>query len=102
MIAAIGLALQKRLLEFLSARGAHGGLSGESIAMRTERVLRAQGQSQRYGSQFLFDHGAWIVRPTEHEVPVDERRHVMDMPSRADYACALRALCGQAPAHDAL
>ncbi|MEO5561416.1 MAG: DUF6624 domain-containing protein [Dokdonella sp.] len=83
--------MQERLLEFLSARGAHSGLLGENIAMRTDRVLLAQGKPQRYGSQFLFDHGAWIVHPTEDELQVDERRHVMGMPSLADYACALRA-----------
>jgi hypothetical protein len=56
------------------------------FAMLTDRVLRAQGKPQRYGTQFITnDDGSMTMQPTEDEAHLDERRLKMGLPPIADY-----------------
>lgn len=83
---------QQRTLEGLVATHQVGG---EQLALLTDRVLRAQGKPQRYGSQFTAgdDGGQWIPQPIEGPVSeVDKRRASLGMMPLADYGCTINAM----------
>lgn len=83
-------AFQHQVLESLIASKQIGG---EQLAMLTDRVLRAQGKPQRYGSQFWEEGGTWLAQPIEAPVSeVDARRAALGMMPMADYTCFLRTM----------
>lgn len=85
-------AFQQRVLESLVATHQVGG---EQLALLTDRVLRAQGKPQRYGSQFTAgdEGGQWIPQPIEEPVSeVDKRRALLGMMPLADYGCTINAM----------
>ena len=83
-------AFQQRVLESLTSNRL---IAGEQLAMLTDRVLRAQGKPQRYGSQFTREGDRWVPQPIEEPVAeVDERRASLGMMPLADYACTLQAM----------
>ncbi len=85
-------AFQQRVLESLVATHHVGG---EQLALLTDRVLRAQGKPQRYGSQFIAgdEGGQWIPQPIEEPVSeVDKRRALLSMMPLADYGCTINAM----------
>ena len=74
----LGLLMEKHLIE------------GEQLALLTDRVLRAQGKPQRYGSQFTEEDGRQVPQPIEEPVEqLDKRRATMGMMPFADYQCAM-------------
>jgi len=83
-------AFQEKVLASLVASKQMGG---EQLALLTDRVLRAQGKPQRYGSQFTEEGGHWAPQPIEEPVAeVDERRASLGMMPLADYACTIQAM----------
>ncbi|MEP6897211.1 MAG: DUF6624 domain-containing protein [Rhodanobacter sp.] len=82
---------QMRVLPQLEASYQHGLISGQDLAMLTDRTLRAQGKPQRYGTQFIsYDNRPQMkLQPTEDFAHVDARRARLGMPKLADYACVL-------------
>lgn len=80
-------AFQQEMLELMIERNL---IEGEQLAMLTDRVLRAQGKPQRYGSQFTEEAGRQVPQPIEEPVErLDERRAAMGMMPFADYRCAM-------------
>lgn len=84
-------ALQSQVLPQLIELHDKGVIRGGDVALLTDRVLRAQGKPQRYGSQFALDEhdGSMKIQPTEDMAHLDTRRAAMDLPPIADYACML-------------
>ncbi|MEO8367457.1 MAG: DUF6624 domain-containing protein [Pseudoxanthomonas sp.] len=87
-------AFQQKMLELMTAKKL---LQGEQLALLTDRVLRAQGKPQRYGSQFTEEAGHQVPQPIEAPLDeLDQRRASMGMMPFADYRCSIEVLY---PAH---
>lgn len=56
------------------------GVSGQQVALLTDRVLIAQGKKQIYGTQVDVSEGKVVFSPIEDETNVDKRREKMKMP----------------------
>ena len=85
-------ALQARMLQQLAKLRAKGLVSGQDLALLTDRVLRAQGKPQRYGTQFEQDKahpGVLVAQPMVDPAHVDARRAQVGLPPLRDYACVL-------------
>jgi hypothetical protein len=83
-------AFQQHMLELMIDRRL---IEGEQLAMLTDRVLRAQGKPQRYGSQFMEAAGRQVPQPIEEPIDkLDERRASMGMMSFADYRCTMEVM----------
>ena len=64
--------------------------------MLSDRVRLAQGQPQRYGTQFVRGAGGELVleQPVEDIDGIDARRKEMDLMPLNLYQCVLRATYG--------
>lgn len=82
---------QERMLRVFTVRLRDGEVTGQEYALLTDRVLRAQGKPQRYGSQFGGSEEGMKPDPIADEAHVDERRHALGMVSLANYSCVLHA-----------
>jgi hypothetical protein len=82
---------QSRVLPQLAALHRQGLISGQDLALLTDRTLRAKGKPQRYGTQFISDesHPEMKLQPVEDISALDTRRARMGMPPIKDYACIL-------------
>jgi hypothetical protein len=60
-------------------------------AMLTDRVLLAQGEKQRYGTQLEISNQGLTPRSLEDPEHVDKRRRAMGLIPLADYECWLNA-----------
>ena len=68
-----------------------GDAFGHDLALLTDRVRVAEGQSQLYGSQLYMEPGRPpTLRPIEDEANVDVRRAEMGLPPLSEY---LREVC---------
>ncbi|WP_426690295.1 DUF6624 domain-containing protein [Rhodanobacter ginsengiterrae] len=90
-------AFQSRVLPQLEALAKQRVVSGQQVAMLTDRVLRNEDSPQRYGTQFVSDDksAAMKLQPIEDVEHVDARRRDMGLPPLADYACILSAVYGK-------
>lgn len=93
-------AFQASVLKTLAARSRGLGVKKSEYAMLTDRVLRAQGKPQRYGTQFMSPDPAHLEQmtmdPVEHPAELDRRRASMELPPIKDYECVLRVMYGGA------
>lgn len=65
------------------------------LAYLRDRVARAQGKPQMYGSQGECKNGVWQPFPIDKPESVDQRRQEVSMKPMADYiAQATRVMCG--------
>lgn len=85
------VAFQERMLKVFSHRLRDGEIKGGQFALLTDKVLRAQGKPQLYGTQF---DEALKPDPIGDESHVDERRHALGMVSMDNYACEMHAIYG--------
>lgn len=75
---------QKKCLELMKAEP-EGEVAGKDIAYLTDRVLRAEGKPQLYGTQLTQQDGKMVPQPIEDEEHVDERRAAVGLQPLADY-----------------
>jgi len=78
-------AFQERMLPVLDSAYAAGQIDGESVALLTDRVARAKGEPQCYGTQASIVDGRLVVDPIEDSLHVDERRARMGLLPLARY-----------------
>ncbi|MFL5507672.1 MAG: DUF6624 domain-containing protein [Gemmatimonadales bacterium] len=78
-------AFQARMLPLLDRAHAVGEVDGGPVALLTDRVAKAQGRPQRYGSQATIRDGRVFIDPIEDSAHVDERRARMGLMPLADY-----------------
>lgn len=90
-------AFQSRVPPQLEALGKQKLVSGQQVALLTDRVLRGQDKPQRYGTQFMSDDKSadMKLQPIEDLAHVDARRREMGLPPLADYACVLSMVYGK-------
>ena len=79
------LAFQRACLELLGQAVQTGEADPSHHAYLTDRVLLAEGNQQRYGTQFRLVAGSWQPRPLIDPDRVDERRRQVGLEPLADY-----------------
>ncbi len=85
---------QASMLPSITAWAKQGDLPRGDVALLTDRVLRAEGKPQRYGTQYVFTTPGDLTKmkrqPTEDPAHLAQRRASMDLMSSADYECVLK------------
>lgn len=84
---------QASLLPVLEQRHADGEMDADDLARYTDRVLKAQGKPQRYGTQFSPEEmgSEHFGLPDEASVrEVDAHRRELGVMPLADYTCMMR------------
>ena len=76
---------QRRCLDLMAGLP-RNEVSQSNLAYLTDRVLLAEGKSQRYGTQFEVSGGRFKPRPIEDEANVEQRRKEIGLPPMAEYA----------------
>lgn len=86
--------LQEQLLAHYGALPGFGGMQGSRYAMLVDRVLRAQGKPQRYGSQFIQADAAGMpeMAPLEDPQRLDTLRAEVGLMPIDDYRCVMNNL----------
>lgn len=76
---------QEQVLPMVEAGFREGTVTGENLALLTDRVLKAHGQMQRYGTQMTMRSGQIVIDPIEDPSRVDARRNALGLPSLQEY-----------------
>jgi len=77
-------AFQREMLAKLQALPP-GETSGKRLGLLWDRVARAQGQLQRYGTQGQCKDGSWTPFESEDPANLDKRRAAIGLPPIAEY-----------------
>ena len=85
------LALQQEALPLVRNAYENGALSGQSLALLTDRVRAGEGEPQLYGTQATFQQGELTVHPIADSAQVDQRRATLGLPPLSAYIDTLRA-----------
>jgi Family of unknown function (DUF6624) len=86
---------QRRCLVLLQQAVAAGEADPVHLAHLTDRVLRAEGRPQRYGTQFWHGpdgRGHLTAQPTEDPTRLDERRLTVGLEPLAEYERRMKML----------
>jgi hypothetical protein len=87
-------AFQAEMLPFVEKAHQAGEVEGQEFAMLTDRVLKAQGRPQRYGTQMTMRDGVVYIDPIEDSTGVDERRTALGLMPLARYKQVLDSVYG--------
>lgn len=87
-------AWQAAVLDNLPARVKAGDVDGQAFAYLTDRVLRAAGKPQRYGTQMDVVDGKLTFGAVENPARLEARRSTIGMMPMRDYACVIAATYG--------
>lgn len=82
-------AFQTRALKLMQPLLARHEINAADVALLTDRVLVAQKQPQRYGSQFDGINGVNVLHALEDPAHLDARRASMDLFPMRTYACIM-------------
>lgn len=88
-------AFQAESLPFLEAAYKSGDVTGQEVALLTDRVAKAQGRPQRYGTQATMRDGRTIIDAIEDSAGVDARRAAMGLPPLTEYKRVLDSVYGR-------
>ncbi|XQW83595.1 DUF6624 domain-containing protein [Thalassotalea piscium] len=89
------VAFKVKMLPYLKQSYLNGeGVSGQQVALLTDRVLIAQGKKQIYGTQADVSDGKVVFSPIEDETNVDKRREEMKMPPLDFYLKIMEKMYG--------
>ncbi|WP_024595308.1 MULTISPECIES: DUF6624 domain-containing protein [unclassified Pseudoalteromonas] len=89
------VAFKVKMLPYLKQSYLNGeGVSGQQVALLTDRVLIAQGKKQIYGTQADVSEVKVVFSPIEDETNVDMRRKEMNMPSLDFYLKIMEKMYG--------
>ncbi|MEI8621632.1 hypothetical protein P4S66_12675 [Pseudoalteromonas sp. B129b] len=89
------VAFKVKMLPYLKQSYLNGeGVSGQQVALLTDRALIAQGKKQIYGTQADVSEGKVVFSPIEDETNVDIRREEMNMPSLDFYLKIMEKMYG--------
>jgi hypothetical protein len=83
---------QAKILKVISPRLRTNEIDGNQFALLTDRVLVAQGEHQRYGTQFEGRGDQLKPKPIQDEAHVDARRRALGLVSIKNYTCILHAV----------
>ncbi|WP_299802069.1 DUF6624 domain-containing protein [uncultured Shewanella sp.] len=89
------LEFKAQMLPYLKISYLKGeGVTGQEVALLTDRVLIEKGYKQLYGTQVDISAGKVIIKPIEDETNVDTRRAEMQMPPLAFYLKLMEEMYG--------
>ncbi len=83
---------QRTCLPLLEAAFRAGEVSGQDLALLTDRVRVREGKLQLYGSQAQIVDGKLVLNPIEDEANVDKRRAEIGLPPMAEYVKMLEQM----------
>lgn len=87
------LSFQQNMLPFIiQSYMDKQGMSGEAVAIFTDKVSIAQGKNQVFGTQADLIGGEVVFLPIENEDSVEQLRAQMGLPPLHEYKKALQAL----------
>ena len=89
-------AFQAAMLPQLAAAHRSGDIPGQSLALLTDRVAKAQGRPQIYGTQTTLKGREAIVDPIADSAGVDARRAALGLPPLAVYKHLLDSMVSRA------
>jgi hypothetical protein len=78
-------AFQRECLDLMEKAVESGDASAQDLAYLTDRVLRAEGRPQRYGTQFMDGPEGLEPQPLEDPASVDERRASVGLQPLGEY-----------------
>jgi hypothetical protein len=88
-------AFQAAILPRFEAAFAAGELDGGSVALLTDRVMKARTGRQRYGTQATLKDGQMVFDPIDDSAGVDARRQRMGLPPLLEYKRVLDSVYGK-------
>ena len=91
-------AFQARVLPLLESAHRRGQAEGQHVALLTDRLARARGEPQVYGTQAALRDGRLAVDPIRDSSGVDARRAAMGLPPLAEYLRVLDSIYVGRPA----
>lgn len=89
-------AFQASMLPLVEAAYRAGQVDGQSVALLTDRVAKARGRPQIYGTQTTFHGRESVFDPIEDSAGVDARRAKLGLPSLAAYKHMLDSIVADA------
>lgn len=89
-------AFQAAMLPLVQAAYRAGDLDGQSVALLTDRVAKARGRPQIYGTQTTFQGREPVFDPIEDSAGVDGRRAGLGLPPLAVYKQKLDSMVAAA------
>lgn len=91
-----GHLFQRQMLPIVEGAYRSGDLSGQDLALLTDRVLVGDGKPQRYGTQAVpiekWVNRRPVLQPIEDSVNVDRRRAALGLQPLQDYVDALKRM----------
>ena len=94
------LAFQKEALPLVQKAHQRGELSGQSLALLTDRVRVGEGEPQLYGTQANIQNGEIAFHPIADSAQVDRRRAELGMPPLSEYIEKMKAVYMQQQGDD--
>ncbi len=89
---------QEAMLPLLEQAYLSGEVPGTDLGMLTDRVLKARGRLQRYGTQMSGRDGKMVMDPVEDPANLDARRSKLGMMPIARYRDLIDSMYAQRPA----
>jgi hypothetical protein len=90
-------AFQEQALPLLESAYRAGEVPGGDLALLTDRVAKARGRRQRYGTQTTIVKGRAIIDPIEDSAGVDGRRASLGLPPLGVYQRLLDSMLTAPP-----
>ena len=88
---------QEAMLPLLEKAYAAGEVPGDALGMLTDRVLKARGRPQRFGTQMTGRDGKMVMDSVEDPANLDQRRAKLGMTPMARYRELIDSMFAQRP-----
>ena len=88
---------QEAMLPLLEKAYAAGEVPGDALGMLTDRVLKARGRPQRFGTQMTGLDGKMVMDSVEDPANLDQRRAKLGMMPMARYRELIESMYAQRP-----
>ena len=90
-------AFQARALQLLARAYRKGEVTGQQLALLTDRVATARGNPQVYGTQLEVVAGRAVLKPLIDSAGVDGRRAAVGLPPLREYLRMVDSASARAP-----
>ena len=88
------LPIQKKYLSEIEKAVEYNEIEGRYFAIITDKILVADGEKQRYGTQYVYKDStdSYEIAPIENETDLDKRRFELGMESMEEYLEGLNVI----------
>ena len=86
--------IQKKYLSEIEKAVEYNEIEGRYFAIITDKILIADGEKQRYGTQYQYNNSieSYEITPIENETDLDKRRFELGMESMEEYLEGLNVI----------